>query len=299
MKKILVTGSNGLLGQKLIEKLVKDPNFEILGISKGRNRLISIPFPYHGIDIIHENEVKIVFKDFKPDIVIHTAAMTNVDACETQKKECEQLNIEATRYLIEASKMSEAHFIHLSTDFIFDGISGPYIEEDKANPLSFYGWSKFESEKIVKNYPFKWSIVRTVLVYGIVEGLSRTNIVLWAKSALEKGEIIKVVDDQFRTPTLAEDLADGCLAIARGGHKGIYNISGEDYMSVLEMVIRIARFFKLNEALIIPISSNTLNQKAHRPPISGFIIDKSKNAFGFHPHSLEKGLAMVQEQLGK
>jgi dTDP-4-dehydrorhamnose reductase len=299
MKKILITGSNGLLGQKLILKLAPDPNFEVLGISKGDNRIRSVIFRYMEVDVCNKEQVQSIFSVFKPDIVIHTAAMTNVDACETDKKGCLALNVQAVKNLLEAAEKCKSHFIHLSTDFIFDGLSGPYDETAIPNPLSFYGHSKLDSEDLVKGYPFSWAIARTVLVYGVVPDLSRTNIVLWAKGALEKGNPINVVNDHFRTPTLAEDLADGCILLAKGKHQGIYNISGPNFMSILELVERVAKFFNLPLELIKPISANTLNQAAIRPPRTGFIIDKAKNDLGFEPMEFEQGLALVAYQLGK
>ena len=298
MKKILVTGSNGLLGQKLILKLSKDPEVQLLGISKGENRVLDLNFDYQSIDITDENSVHQVIDEFSPEIIIHTAAMTNVDACESDKEGCLNLNVRATQYIADAAQKHKSHIVHLSTDFIFDGNQGPYREEDEPNPLSFYGHSKWDSEKIIQAYPYPWSIARTVLVYGTVPGLSRSNIVLWAIGALKKGDPLKVVNDQFRSPTLAEDLAEGCILIAKGGYEGIFNISGPDYMSVLELVERVADFFKLRKDLIHPISSNTLNQVAKRPPITGFIIDKAVQKLGYNPHSFEKGLAIVEEQIG-
>jgi dTDP-4-dehydrorhamnose reductase len=299
MKKILITGSNGLLGQKLITKLISNPNFEVVGISRGENRVISSPFQYRDVNICDPLAVHEAFDHYKPEIVIHTAAMTNVDICESDKEGCIDLNVNATQYILDAAKKWKSHIIHLSTDFIFDGEDGPYKEEAPPNPLSFYGHSKWDAEKLVMDYPYAWSIVRTVLVYGVVPGLSRSNIVLWAKGALEKGDPIKVVNDQFRTPTLAEDLAEGCIGIAEHGKTGIYNISGPDFMSVLELVERVARFFNLSTELINPISSTTLNQAAKRPPRTGFDISKARKDFGYQPHTFEKGLELVFSQLGK
>jgi dTDP-4-dehydrorhamnose reductase len=127
--------------------------------------------------------------------------------------------------------------------------------------------------------------------------MSRSNVVLWAKSALEKGDKINVVDDQFRSPTLAEDLAMGCFLIAEKEATGIYNLSGKDTMSILELVQTVADFYGLDKSLINPIKSNTLNQPAKRPPITGFILDKAKNELGYNPHSFLEGLQILDSQL--
>ena len=223
--------------------------------------------------------------------------MTNVDSCETDKEACNQLNVDAVAYLIAAANTVGAHLIHLSTDFIFDGKKGPYKEDDEANPLSYYGNSKLLAENMVREYCIKWSIARTVLVYGVVNDMSRSNIVLWAKGALEKGQPINVVDDQFRTPTLAEDLAKGCQLIEHKQAEGIYNISGKDQMSILELVQRVANYFDLDASILRVVSSESLNQPAKRPPLTGFDLTKSRKVLGYEPHSFEQGIGVLMEQL--
>jgi dTDP-4-dehydrorhamnose reductase len=200
--------------------------------------------------------------------------------------------------LVQAAKRHGCHFIHLSTDFIFDGENGPYREEDVPAPLSIYGQSKLDAEQLVMNAGLaKWAIGRTIIVYGIAEGLSRSNVVLWAKSALEKGQPIKVVDDQWRMPTLAEDLADGCIRIAKRGATGIFNLSGPDGMSILELVQRVGAFFHLDTSVVTPVKSDTLGQPAKRPPRTGFVLDKARRELGYAPRGFEEGLAVLKDQL--
>jgi len=300
LKKILVTGSNGLLGQKIIYKLRQRKDVQAIATSKGENRLLLTDgYIYESLDITNEAEVETVFAKHRPDVVINTAAMTNVDACEDKKEECYKLNTESVDIMVSAMEkiIPDSQFIHLSTDFIFDGEKGPYSEEDIPNPLSYYGISKFESETLVTESKLNWAIVRTIIVYGIVDNMSRSNIVLWAKEALTKGQKINVVDDQFRSPTLAEDLADGCIAIADKKARGIFNLSGPEPMSILELVYKVADFWKLDKSVINPIKSNTLNQPARRPPRTGFIIEKAKRELNYAPHSFEAGLRILDEQL--
>lgn len=297
--RILITGSNGLLGQKLVAALRTDPEVNLLATSRGSDRT---PDPlgshYRAMDITVAEEVNAAFDAFKPEVVIHTAAMTNVDACELDPVACALQNVTATQNLVTAAEHQGAHFIHLSTDFIFDGKNGPYREEDEPAPLSIYGQSKLDAEGIVINSRLsKWSIARTIIVYGIAEGLSRSNVVLWAKSALEKGQPIKVVDDQWRMPTLAEDLADGCIRIAERGAIGIYNLSGPDGMSILELVNRVGEFFHLDTSVVSPVKSDTLGQPAKRPPKTGFVLDKARRDLGYAPRGLEAGLAVLRDQL--
>ena len=316
--KILITGSNGLLGQKIIYALLKltagqvpigkcvwpqVSNFTIIATSKGDNRIIEKKgYIYEALDISDKTQVETVLTKHKPDVVINTAAMTNVDACETLKEECWKANVTAVQNLVDVisnlkSQISNPHLIHISTDFIFDGEAGPYKEDDKPNPLSYYALSKYESEKIVQASKIKWAILRTIIVYGIVDNMSRSNIVLWAKDALAKGQKINVVDDQFRAPTLAEDLAQGCILTALKGATGIYNISGKDIMSILELVYNVADFWKLDSSIVNPIKSSSLNQAAKRPPRTGFILDKAVKELGYTPYSFVEGLAILDKQL--
>lgn len=297
--KILITGSNGLLGQKLVHKLSKDSEVQLIATARGENRLSNKEgYVYQSLDITNKDEVEKVIADHKPDVVINTAAMTNVDACESDKEGCDKLNVDAVQYIVDACKANQSHLVHLSTDFIFDGEDGPYDEEATPNPISYYGESKLKAEEIVLKSGLDAAILRTVLVYGIAEDMSRSNIALWAKGALSKGQQINVVDDQFRSPTLAEDLADGCILAAKQKAKGIYNISGKDQLSVLEIVQQVADFWKLDKSLINPVSSKTLSQPAKRPPKTGFILDKAIRELGYKPHSFMEGLAVLDEQMG-
>lgn len=298
MKKILVTGSNGLLGQKITEHVVRTKDVQLIATSKGQNRNpVKKGYVYKEMDITDEAQVRKVIKAVKPDVIINTAAMTNVDSCEKDKDLCRKLNVDAVSYLIKISEELDIHLIHLSTDFVFDGEDGPYSEDAEPNPLSYYGVTKLEAEKLLEASSCKWAILRTIIVYGIVSDMSRTNIVLWAKSALEKGDPIKVVDDQWRMPTLVEDLAECCLLAVQKDAQGIYNVSGKDLMSIMELVERVAIFWGLDKSLIMPVSSDTLNQAAKRPKRTGFILDKTIRELGYHPHSFTEGLEILDEQL--
>jgi dTDP-4-dehydrorhamnose reductase len=296
--KILVTGSNGLLGQKLTDLYKTKADIELIATAKGANRYPEkTGYTYQSMDISNSDEVKSVLESHKPNVVINTAAMTNVDACESEREACDKLNVDAVKYLVSECNAIGAHFIHLSTDFVFDGTHGPVMETEKPNPLSYYGRSKHIAEMIVMENSVSWAIARTVLVYGIVQDMSRSNIVLWAKNNLEQGKSLNVVGDQFRTPTLAEDLAKGCALIAEKKAKGIYNISGKDYMSVFDLVYRVADFWKLDKSLLNISSSEGIKQPAKRPPITGFILDKAIKELNYQPHSFEEGLKIMDEQL--
>ena len=208
------------------------------------------------------------------------------------------MNVDSVKYLVDACLKNNAHLIHLSTDFVFDGLSGPYCEDDIPNPLSFYGQSKYDSEQVVINSGLKrWSIARTIIIYGLVENMSRSNIVLWAKGALEAKNQLNIVDDQFRSPTYADDLAKGCLLIAEKEKNGIYHLSGKDSMSILDLVYNVADFYGLDKTNITPIKSNTLNQAAKRPPITGFVLYKANKELGYFPLSFNDGLKALTKEL--
>lgn len=297
--RLLVTGSNGLLGQKLVLLMGTKPNLKILATGRGECRIQQLPpnARYQTCDISSAEMTLRVLQNFMPDIVIHSAAKTNVDECELNPKECHLQNVEATHNVVKACEQISAHLIHLSTDFIFDGKEGPYDEAALPNPISIYGQSKLDAEKLVQKANCPWSIVRTVLVYGIAPGLSRSNIILWVKASLEQEKEIQVVDDQFRTPTLAEDLAEGCLLIAEKGATGIFNISGKDFLTPYEMALHTADFFHLDKNLIKRADSTTFTQPAKRPPRTGFNISKAEKILGYQPHSFREGIEIMSRQI--
>ncbi len=298
MKKILITGSNGLLGQKLVRLIVAQNEYELIATSRGENRLLLTEgYTYFSMDITSQEDVNRVMDEVKPDYVINTAAMTNVDQCEDEKELCDQLNVNSVSYLVSACAKHNAFLLHVSTDFIFDGAAGPYDEEAKANPVSYYGLSKLKAEEIVLKSSIKWAMARTVLVYGITEGMSRSNIILWVKSSLESGKTIQVVNDQWRTPTLAEDLAMGCYLIVKNNAEGIYNISGKELLNPYQMAIKTADFFGLDKSLIQETDGSKFQQRAKRPPKTGFIITKAEKNLGYQPHSFEEGIAILNQQL--
>ncbi len=298
MKKILVTGSNGLLGQKLTDISILDTDIVLIATSIGTNRHpIKSGYIYEEFDIRDTKALDELITKHRPDAIINTAAMTNVDTCEVEKELCHALNVEAVENLISVCEEHNIHLVHISTDFIFDGEDGPYLEEAEPNPLSYYGHTKLEAEDLLKASSCRWSILRTIIVYGIVSDMSRSNIVLWAKGALEKGVPINVVNDQWRMPTLAEDLAIGCILAVKKDAEGVFNISGKDLMSIIEIVERVADFYDLDKSLINSISADTLNQTAKRPKKTGFILDKAINELGYKPRSFEEGIEIMDKQL--
>jgi dTDP-4-dehydrorhamnose reductase len=295
--RILVTGSNGLLGQKLTSLLQQDAAHYLIATARSPTVVPILKGEFHLLNITEAAQVDSIISLTKPDVIINTAAMTNVDQCETEKEACWKNNVTAVANLVDACEKYKVKLIHVSTDFIFDGSHGPLAEDEPAKPVNYYGESKLAAEEIVLKSNITSCILRTVLVYGITNDMSRSNIVLWVKKSLEEGKTINVVNDQFRTPTLAEDLAMGCYLAAIKNATGIYHISGKDFLSPYEIALATADYFQLNKSLIKPTDSNTFKQPAARPLITGFIIDKARKNLGYEPRSFAEGIAILESQL--
>lgn len=298
MKKIIITGSNGLLGQNLLSLLLEEKEiYQVIGFSRGGNRSGRDDFAYHDVDITDAKKLRTLVLGIRPDVIINTAAMTNVDACEADKENCYLLNVEAVQQLTTLCSAIDTHLIHLSTDFIFDGKNGPYAEEDAPNPLSYYGLTKLQSEEILTKSTIDYTILRTILVYGIVVEMSRSNIVLWVKESLEKGNPITIVDDQYRMPTYVEDLALACKLSIDKKATGVFHISSNQLLSIYEIGQEIATAFDLDKSLIQPISTTTLNQTAGRPVKTGFDLTKTNRELDLYPKSFKEDLQRFKEKL--
>lgn len=292
--KILVTGANGLLGQALVRQLLEKKH-EVLATGKGPSRLIIAALPnysYKELDLTDGPTVQQFILDAKPEIIVHAAAMTQVDQCELDKPGCYNINVTATRFIIDAAKLINARIVYVSTDFVFDGQNGPYSETDEPMPVNYYGSTKLVAEKAVMESGLSWAIARTILVYGNSDPAGRLNIVGWIKQNLEMATPIKMVTDQHRTPTFVYDLAKGIVLIVEKNATGIFHLSGEQSMTPYEVAVEIARFFGYDSSLIKP-STSDINQPAIRPPRTGFNISKAKKELGFQPSSFQDGLKQV------
>ncbi|MFM7217650.1 MAG: SDR family oxidoreductase [Bacteroidota bacterium] len=298
MKTILVTGANGLLGQKIVYALAEREDVRCISTGIGPNRMKSKSgYQYEELDIRDVRNVELLLEKYRPDAIINTAALTNVDACEQRREEAIELNVHAPRVLATAAKRVESHFVHLSTDFVFNGEAGPYVETDEPDPLSHYAQTKLDGEQAVITACDSWAIIRTIIIYGVVDDNSRSNVVLWALNNLRAGKPINVINDQFRSPTLAEDLAEACIEAALRRSQGIFHCSGRETMCILDMVRIVVDYFGLDHSLVKPVSSAELNQPAKRPPVTGFIISKAERELDFRPRNFLEGLTIVKNQL--
>ncbi|MCT4664619.1 MAG: SDR family oxidoreductase [Flavobacteriales bacterium] len=298
-KKILVTGANGMLGQKIVDLLHNNPQYTTLFCARGSSRLNpDYDINYQILDSGDKEKVTDLITHFEPDAIINCAAFTHVDACEDQPEACDLLNIKAVEFLIDAIGEKNIHLVHISTDFVFDGtVKTAYKETDAINPLSRYGWSKAESEKLLKNSKIPYTILRTSFVYGILHDNTRMNFVTWAKSSLENKQKITVITDQFRPPTLAEDLAKACVSSIERKAFGIFHTTGPETFSIIQLIEMVADHWKLDKSFILPTETKDLNQKAQRPQYTFFDISKAREQLNYQPTSFLESLKIIEKQL--
>jgi len=298
MKSILIIGSNGLLGQTLTNRLMHS-SFNLFALGRGynRNKIIKSD-KYYDVDITDKESLLYVINKIKPNYIINAAAITNVDYCETHKNECDAVNFEAVKTMITGARQNNSHIIHISTDFVFDGIKGNYKETDIACPLNYYGESKLKSESLLKNNNIPYTILRTILVFGYQPNLKQKNILLWLLAKLQNNEKLTMVDDQIRTPTYVKDLAEACILSIKKNAVGLYHISGIDLLNMFELANIVANVFNLNPKLISAIPTSRLKQVAVRPKITGFNIEKAKKDLDFKPLAFKHALLEVKNKLG-
>lgn len=293
--KVLITGANGLIGQH-VTKLLLDKNYQVVATSRGESRLPFQPsgnYTYHAMDVANALETFAVMSLEKPDVVVHAAAMTQVDDCELRSQQCERINVQGTSQVLTDAETFSSHFIYISTDFVFDGEKGNYTEEDDTKPISLYGFSKLQAESMVQTSTIPFAIVRTCLVYGNLLQGGRSNIVSWVKESLAQGKTIQVVSDQLRTPTYVEDVAKGIALIIEKKATGIYHISGKDWLTPYDIAIKTANKFQLDVAKIIKVDASTFKQPGRRPLKTGFVIEKARKELGYEPMSFEEGLNLM------
>ncbi len=271
---------------------------KVVASSRGPNKLAALfpDVPFVPLDVTDAAHLRAVVGELLPTHIIHTAAMTNVDACETERAECWKQNVTGPENLARLCAELDIHFTHVSTDFIFDGENGPYDEEAEARPVNYYGEAKLAAEVAVRAAGGRWAIVRTVLVYGTAHDYGRSNIVLWVRDSLRVGKSLNVVDDQWRTPTLAEDLADGCIRIADRAAIGVFNISSDELLTPYQMAQQVAAYFDLDANLLTRVTATTFTQPARRPPRTGLLIQKARQTLGYVPHTFAEGIALVANQ---
>jgi dTDP-4-dehydrorhamnose reductase len=288
--KLLVTGANGLLGNKII-KLTQ-------------NDYVATPIhnikPLHSksikLDIRDANDVSNLFDKLEPTTVIHTASETNVDKCETEKEHAWKTNVEGTHNIAEACQKVDAKLVFVSTDYVFDGEKGLYNEEDKPNPVNYYGLTKLESEKQVIAHCKNYAILRTSVLYGWHPW--KQNFATWIINKLEQQQEITVVEDHFNTPTLADNLAEMAVEAVKKDLRGLYHASGNERISRYEFAKQIAGTFNLNSDLIKPVKMSQLTAWiAKRPKDSSLDTGKIQKQLKTKPLNITEGLNKMKEEM--
>jgi len=297
IKKILITGANGLLGQKVTEMFANETEHELILTDLAEKGDDTHEFEYFQMDITKKDLVKDTVKKYLPDIIINTAAYTNVDGCETERELSWKVNVDAVKNFIIASRANNSKIIHISTDYVFDGKAGNYDERSTPNPLSYYGKGKLASENALVASGIPYTIVRTMIIYGTGKNL-RLNFALWLIDKLGKNEPVNIVDDQFGMPTISDDIAWGLVKIVDNNKKGLYHISGSEYLSRYAFALKLADIFEFDRKLILPIKTGELQQAAARPMNSSFILLKAETELGIKLLNVTDGLYLLKSQLG-
>ncbi|MEI6185061.1 MAG: SDR family oxidoreductase [Bacteroidota bacterium] len=291
---VIISGANGFLGQHL-SLFLNDKTISVIATGRGPFRIENINFPgvkYIAADITKASETDNLLLENRPDWVIHCAAMSKPNDCHTNRDECILQNVTGTKNIIDSCQKTGAKLIYLSTDFIF-GENGPHSEEDTPDPLNFYGESKLMAETLVKNSGLYWAIVRPVLIYGKQLAGTPPSFLHWVKSSLENNQPIKVVNDQYRTPTAVTDICEGIYAIVNQNQQGIFHLSGNEILTPHQMASMLAKEYGLDESLITPVTSDTFPEPVKRAKRSGLKNDKVKKILGFNPISFEEGLKTI------
>jgi dTDP-4-dehydrorhamnose reductase len=288
--KVLITGINGFLGHYFATHLINS-NHIVIATGKGPCRLaITSPyFTYEEMDFTDAVMVNQILQKHNPTHILHAGAISKPDECELNKPLADTINIEGTAILLAAAQKKSLYFLFMSTDFVFDGVTGMYTETDTVNPVNYYGVTKVKAEELVKQYQHQWGIVRTVLVYGKPYN-KRNNILTIVQEKLEKGEGYDVFNDQVRTPTYAGDLAAGIVTLLEKNITGTFNICGEEVLTPYDMAIATAVFLQLNQSLIQKTTAANFVQPAKRPAVTGLDITKAKRQLGYKPISFKEGL---------
>lgn len=282
--KILIIGASGLLGSKIYEKFSK--HYKLIGTySKNKHD-----------NIYHYGLTKkdlTIFKETKPDIVIHTAGMTKLDPCETNKEEAYKVNVEGTENIVKGCKLNNSKIIYLSTDFVFDGKKGDYKEEDETNPLSYYAKTKLKSEELIKNSGLDYIIPRVAVLYGAKQN---NKLVSWCIDQLKNKEYVTLIADHIRTPTLVDNVAEALNVLIQKNKQGTYHIAGSEKLSAFSMGVRIAEVFNFDKKYLKPITSHRFQQIAPRPRDSSLNIEKLQKE-GIKMSSFVEGLRKIKEQM--
>jgi dTDP-4-dehydrorhamnose reductase len=293
MKRVLITGAAGLLGQHLMRRLMK--SHSILAIDIAEN-----PFESHENvlylrqDLTELGKIKPAIDDFAPELIFNCAGMTDVDECEIKRELTYRINVGIVENL---SQTKFGKIIHISSDYVFNGENGPYGETDPTDPLGWYGQTKLQSEKLLSGSDRKHIIIRTNVLFGTGQDI-RPNFITWLIDNLKQGQHLQVVTDQFNNPIHAGNFAEAAMEIAAGDFTGIIHIAGSDYLSRYEIAVETAAYFGFDPELIEPITSDQLRQPARRPLKGGLKIARAQRLLKTRLLRFQEGLSLLPIKRG-
>ena len=287
-KRLLVTGASGLLGSKIVGLARED--YEVIPLHNTN----SLHPNSLKLDITNQNQVFNLFNKLKPDAAIHTASETNVDKCETEKEHAWKINVDGTRNIAVACNQVSAKLVYISTDYVFDGEKGNYKEQDKPNPINYYGITKLEGENQVAKHCQNYVILRTSVLYGWHPW--KQNFATWVINSLKQKKEMSIVEDHFNTPTLADNLAEITIETIQKDLQGLYHASGSQRISRYEFAQQIAKAFNLNQNLIKPVKMSQLTAWiAKRPKDSSLNTSKIQKQLKTELLNVSQGLNKMKE----
>ncbi len=289
--KFLVTGSAGLIGSQVVKDLAKQ-NHTVYSCYHDDKPINGIPIL---LDLTDQDKIIQILQETKPDRIIHLAAMTNVDLCETEKELAIQINVKATEILAKQAAKQNSFFVYVSTDYVFDGIKGMKKEDDVTNPLGFYGKSKLEGEFTLNKLASSWCIARTSTPFGIHN--KKKSFPLWVKENLEEKKEISVLTDQFTSPTYVPNLSKMLIEVATRQIAGVIHLSGATRISRYDFASIIADKLNLDKTFLKPISINEMNWKAKRPRDSSLDVSLTNEILDEKPMNIQQSLALFLEEL--
>ena len=290
--RMLITGASGLLGTKLC-KIALSSNHEVYSAYNTHKPLYGKPIQ---LDISNKDAVEKAFRKIRPEAVVHAAALTNVDKCELEKELAWKINVEGTENIAKLCKKHDAFLVYISTDYVFDGKNGMYKETDKPSPINYYGLTKLKGEEKVKAIADEFCIARTSVIYGSIPAAEKINFVLWLLEKLRRKEKVKIVTDQWNSPTLNTNLASMILEVIERKIIGTYHLAGATRISRYEFAKLIAKNFELDEQLIMPTLSNQFKWIAKRPKDSSLNTQKAHQVLKNKPLEIEKAIKTMKKE---
>lgn len=288
-KRVVVTGSNGFIGSRVMEQFAKKSGIQLFGWAKGSNRVLNVNFDYQDIDLTNSEQFELLYSQTLPDVIIHCAAISQVDKCEQNPQLCFEINTAVTENIVKLIDSSKTQLIYFSTDFVFDGFSEWVLDTDIPAPISVYAKSKRKAELEVEKLR-NWAVIRPVLVYGYSESASRGNIFTWVRDSVRNSIPINVVGDQYRTPVYVDDVVKLICSLVDKPTNGYFNIGGSDRISVYDLAVQICEHSGLESAGLNRVSSEDVIGANLRPRNSCFNNTKLVELFNFEPKGVSEGL---------